>query len=201
MTYIKLNPDNTVNQYPYSVNHLKRDNPNTSFPAAMSDEQLAEYDVYPVTEASKPTFDPITQKAEEVTPVIINNVWTQQWQVVNKFDTLEEMKSAKTQSIKRSADVERNAGFNSSALGTVHEYGSTLEDRINLIGANQSNQPTKYNAKENGKRVRKSHNAAQMQQVLADGFAAIQTINYKESSLLDAINAAATIEELDAIVW
>ena len=201
MTYIKLNPDNTVNQYPYSINLLKRDNPNSSFPSALSDERLAEFNVYPVEEVTKPAFDPITQKAEELTPVLIDNIWTQQWQVANKFDTLEDMKSAKSESIKRSANTERNSGFTSDALGTTHEYGSTLEDRINLIGANKSNRPTKYNAKENGQKVRKQHTVQQMNQVLADGFTAIQIINDKEGLLLTQIDAATTVEELDAIVW
>ena len=107
----------------------------------------------------------------------------------------------KREQIQKAAEAERNAGFTSDALGTVHEYGSTLEDRINLIGASQAGQPTKYNAKENGQRVRKQHTPAQMNQVLADGFIAMQAIKDKEDLLLNQIDATTTVEELDAIVW
>lgn len=103
--------------------------------------------------------------------------------------------------ITAAADAERNAGFTSSALGTPHVYSSALEGRINLIGAAQAGQPTKYNAIENGQRVRKQHTPAQMQTVLADGFAAIQAINDKEAGLLDQIDAVTTLAELDAVVW
>lgn len=121
--------------------------------------------------------------------------------VVPHVTTLPEKIESKSLEIKTKAETERNEGFTSSALGTEHEYGSTLEDRINLIGANQSGQPTDYNVKESGQRKRKSHNPAQLNQVLSDGFAKLQTINSKESTLLDQIESATTIEELDLINW
>lgn len=114
---------------------------------------------------------------------------------------LENAKQNKASEIRSAAEVERDNGFTSSALGTAHVYGSTLEDRINLIGAAQAGQPTKYNATENGQRVRKQHTPAQMQTVLADGFATIQTINDKESGLLDQIDAVTTRAELNLVVW
>lgn len=110
-------------------------------------------------------------------------------------------KSAKTIELTGYAELDRNAGFTSSALGTVNTYDSTLEGRINLIGASQGGQPTNLNLKESGVRKRISHNTAQINTVLADGFAALQAINDKESGLLDQLDAATTLAELDNINW
>ena len=38
----------TVLKYPYSIKELKKDNPNTSFPATISDEVLSEFNVQKV---------------------------------------------------------------------------------------------------------------------------------------------------------
>lgn len=46
----------------YSIEQLRRDNPNTSFPKSIPDERLAEYDVYPYTRPSPPTYDSLTQR-------------------------------------------------------------------------------------------------------------------------------------------
>lgn len=44
----------------YSIDQLRMDNPNTSFPAAPSDALLAGYDVFPYTRPAQPTVDWIT---------------------------------------------------------------------------------------------------------------------------------------------
>jgi hypothetical protein len=43
-----LAPNQTVEKFPYSVNELKQDHPQTSFPANPSEAMLASYDVFPV---------------------------------------------------------------------------------------------------------------------------------------------------------
>lgn len=75
--YIKL-----TNGQPesYSVWHLRRDNPNTSFPTRVSDEMLAEWGVYPVAKVDRPTAD-YTKNVTEGTPVLKGDSWTQVWEV------------------------------------------------------------------------------------------------------------------------
>lgn len=80
--YIKLK-DGQVDKYPYSTYELRKDNPDTSFPAEMSDERLAEWDVYSVTSTNYPQVD-YKQNVEEGTPELIDGVWTQVWNVTNK---------------------------------------------------------------------------------------------------------------------
>lgn len=77
--YVKTE-NGVVTQYPYSYSQLLVDNPNTSFPDSMPDNQLDSWGVFPVTEVTQPTPTP-GEIVEEITPAEINGVWTQQWNV------------------------------------------------------------------------------------------------------------------------
>ena len=73
--YVKIT-NNTVDAYPYSIGQLRVDNPNTSFPDGMSVEQLAEWDVYPVTVVADPSYDPLTHKIQQAPePVLTDGAW------------------------------------------------------------------------------------------------------------------------------
>lgn len=71
--YIKL-----PSTYPYNPTRLRVENPNISFPEQMPDERLAEWGVFPVIPQTRPEV-PYTKVLEEITPIQINNNWTQQW--------------------------------------------------------------------------------------------------------------------------
>jgi hypothetical protein len=68
--------------YPYSIYELMRDNPQTSFPKNPTKEMLESYGVYEVEQVDSPTYDSSTHRVEEGTPVLIENVWTQVWNVI-----------------------------------------------------------------------------------------------------------------------
>jgi len=76
--YIKL-----INEIPieYSIHQLRSDNPQVSFPDHISEELLAEYDIYHLTPTDIPTYDPIYQNIREDIPTIINDTWVQTWKV------------------------------------------------------------------------------------------------------------------------
>lgn len=67
-------------KFPYSIGDLKSDNPDTSFPANLSEKTLAEFDVYVVTEVPAPVIDSKTHRQTQDVQ-IINGVWTQVWTV------------------------------------------------------------------------------------------------------------------------
>jgi hypothetical protein len=71
-----------VKQYPYSINDIKRANPNTSFPADVNDTLMAEYGAMRVYFATPPVLSD-TQVLVEDTPVFNVDAqrWTQVWQV------------------------------------------------------------------------------------------------------------------------
>jgi hypothetical protein len=70
-----------VETYPYSIGLLRKDNPQTSFPANPSDERLAEWNVYPVQPTNQPEVD-YTKNVTEGTPVNQDG-WKQVWVVTD----------------------------------------------------------------------------------------------------------------------
>ena len=73
MLLVKATND-TVQQYPYSVGLLRKENPNTSFPKQVSAEDMASFNVYPVTEVTPTVSD--TQKLVKVwTPTLVGGDW------------------------------------------------------------------------------------------------------------------------------
>ena len=83
--YVKTQEDQ-VQIFPYDTGSFLRDNPNTSFPKPISDETLADYGVYPVTQTSKPEHDAITHIAKPSAPELIDGAWTQGWTVEPRTD-------------------------------------------------------------------------------------------------------------------
>lgn len=76
--YAKVTND-TIDQYPYTVGDLRRDNPNTSFPRTIPTDTLAEYGLVTVQKTPQPEFDQLTHRVKEGTPVLDGDVWVQVW--------------------------------------------------------------------------------------------------------------------------
>lgn len=81
MLYVKVS--NGSVQFPYTIGQLRKDNPNTSFPAYITEATLANYSVFPVTEVAAPVVDPLTQRHEQTTPAQVDGKWTQVWRVID----------------------------------------------------------------------------------------------------------------------
>ena len=65
----------------YSIEQLRSDNPNISFPTAPSLTLLEEWDVYPCVVTDRPTCDTITQMVVALSIKQVDGVWTQGWGV------------------------------------------------------------------------------------------------------------------------
>jgi hypothetical protein len=82
--YVKAT-NGSVDQYPYTVAQLRRDNPNTSFPKRIPEATLASWNVYPVIKNDAPSYTERTQKIErESTPTLSDDSWSIGWTVTNK---------------------------------------------------------------------------------------------------------------------
>ena len=82
--FIKLTNDQP-NQFPYSVEQLRRDNTYTSFPKDVPTDVLADYGVYPVVRAAVPQFDPLVQSlVVHSTPTEAAGQWVLGYYVVQK---------------------------------------------------------------------------------------------------------------------
>lgn len=105
--YVLANGDSIA--YPYGPNHLRDDNPQTSFPALMPDTALAEWGVFPVAAVPQPLGDHTTVVTEGQ-PKFIDGVWRQVWVVENATAEL-----IAERTVERAASVrqERNAMLSS----------------------------------------------------------------------------------------
>ena len=81
MSYVKAS-NGVIEKWPYSLDDLRSDNPNVSFPAEIPDELLEDFGVYPVVPAVWPSYDAATHKRVEMNPEILNGWWIQQWSIV-----------------------------------------------------------------------------------------------------------------------
>lgn len=81
--YVKTSEGVAIS-YPYTTANLRSDNPQTSFPNAISDEMLANWGVYPVTIQDTPAYDPASQYVETANlPTLIDGIWVQTKTVVD----------------------------------------------------------------------------------------------------------------------
>lgn len=82
-TYAKIR-DGVVLQYPYDIYNLRRDNSNTSFPDGMTAEQYAKWEMLPVFIDSEPSYDPIYKEISPTGPFLVDGVWTQGWEILDR---------------------------------------------------------------------------------------------------------------------
>lgn len=93
-------------------------------------------------------------------------------------------------------------GFTSSALGAQHTYDSALEDQLNLIGAVGLGIDLPYRcADASGVKAFRTHTAAQLKQVAADGAAIKLAALEKAATLKAQVQAAADVTAVNQVVW
>ena len=93
-----------VESYPNTIGNLRRDNPNTSFPKNPSDELLEGFGMFRVTKVDRPEDDH-TKNIAEGTPVQINGVWTQVWNVTDaSAEEIAERTAQQAQSMRAERD-------------------------------------------------------------------------------------------------
>lgn len=123
--YIKLKNGN-VERYPYSINNLKQDNPQVSFPTDISNDILSMFEVYPVIQSIAPNVDKLTQKVVEETPNLVEGNWYQRWSVIDLSD---EDVALNKQIANEMAEIERSNAYKneSDPLFFKWQRGEALE--------------------------------------------------------------------------
>lgn len=72
--------NNQIN-YPYSLQKLREDNPNISFPSEITENLMGEFSIYEVRATPKP--NDYTKNISEGTPILIEGVYYQNWESTN----------------------------------------------------------------------------------------------------------------------
>lgn len=73
--FVKATNDQ-IDQYPYTVGDLRRDNPSTSFPKVVPEATMASFGMYPVGYEAAPDYDPMTHRLQHSSePVLKDGKW------------------------------------------------------------------------------------------------------------------------------
>ena len=84
MAYVKT-PNDRVVAFPYTLERMRRDNPNVSFPQNPPEQVLASFGVFKVEVEEPPKVDEKTKKAvRDNVPAPVEGRWVLGWRVVEK---------------------------------------------------------------------------------------------------------------------
>ena len=81
MLYIKIS-DGQVKEYPYSLEKLRDENPNVSFPQTPDENTLQSYGVCKVVGVNRPTVG-YAKNVSEALPEFVDGQWVQSWEVTD----------------------------------------------------------------------------------------------------------------------
>lgn len=85
----------------YDVAHLRRDNPQVSFPSNLTAEVLASHDIYELMPTEKPSVDH-TKNVAEGAPVLVGVEWRQGWVVTDaSADEIAEREAAEWANLRK----------------------------------------------------------------------------------------------------
>jgi hypothetical protein len=83
MRYLRIKNNQII--YPYSINQLKIDEYNVSFPQTITNEVLGTFSVYEVLITPKPNV--YTKNIEEGVPELVDGKYYQNWEIVDATET------------------------------------------------------------------------------------------------------------------
>jgi hypothetical protein len=83
MSYVLIDQKGNVGNYPFSLWELRNMYPHVSFPANISDEALANWNVFPVVKALTPEIDLLTQDLKPGPLVNNEGIWTESCIIVS----------------------------------------------------------------------------------------------------------------------
>lgn len=100
MFYVLTDGD-AIKQWPYTLPDLRADNPQTSFPANLTDAILSAWNVFPCEPVDPPPFDPSTQEVERIEPILSGTNWIEQWGVIDlTAEQAEEVQNAQWDNVR-----------------------------------------------------------------------------------------------------
>jgi hypothetical protein len=114
--------DDTIN-YPYDIPTLRASHPNVSFPANLTNEVLAEWDMYVVTPTPMPTD--YTKNITEGTPTLIDGIYYKNWVQTNAS---EEEINYRIQSKWEDIRIQRNELLTECDWTQLSDVSQTIKD-------------------------------------------------------------------------
>jgi hypothetical protein len=122
-----LASNNTISKFPYTLEELRSDNPRTSFPAILSEEELAVWGVFNVDEQGPPTFNEATESIEIGAPTYLDGKWVAEWIVTPAGTEEVERRTAAQAHLIR---TERNSVLAFTDYSQLPDYPGSTEDKV-----------------------------------------------------------------------
>lgn len=122
---------NAVMTYP----EFKALHPNTSFPRDMTLVQLEDYSCALVHDTERPEVTEL-QKVVEGAPELVEGVWRQTWEVLDRYDTVDAAAEAICRRVDALRDEKLRSGYTFTHSDDVEYTLQTRgeEDRVNWLG-------------------------------------------------------------------
>jgi hypothetical protein len=149
--YLKVSGSSII--YPYSVQQLKMENKNISFPTNVSDSLLETFDVYKVELRDSGYDDDYTKDVLEVTPTLSGSVYVQTYQITDVDETtLNTRKEIKWEEVRESRNTLlkdcdwtqfQDSPITGSKLTEWQTYRQSLRDITNQENPYNITWPTK----------------------------------------------------------
>ena len=116
-------------EYPYSIEKLRSDNPETSFPAVMSEEELNAWGVYSVEEQKPPAYNERLESISLKGPELNSEIgqWVAKWG--KKSHTAEEIKLI-TKAESSIVRTQRNNLLQKSDYTQLNDFPGTESDKL-----------------------------------------------------------------------
>jgi hypothetical protein len=122
--------------YPYSLAQLRREHPNTSFPASPQKELLAEFGMFPVSPSARPApSDSARKDVVEITPILVSGVWTQAWGEVDVSADEVAVRLAATVDNEHMALVKGDAFVEAFVKMTPAQVADYMEANVTSLGS------------------------------------------------------------------
>ena len=129
---------------------IRRAFPNVSFPALMTDEDIAAVGVWPLGQIAQPTVDRLTERVIPAAPALVDGAWQQQWHV-QPLDVDERAVAAKALQAeivaatqRRLDDFARTRGYDS--VDSTSKYKDISDEEIAAMEAGESALVMKFRA-------------------------------------------------------
>lgn len=85
--FVKLNNDNEIEKYPYTLDMFREENRNVSLPKFLNNKFLETRNIYPVIEDKKPEIDSVNYKlVRKNIPIYEENNWVLKWDILEKTE-------------------------------------------------------------------------------------------------------------------
>ena len=127
------------------------------------------------------------------------------WRLRTAATVLAEAQHIRIQALEAKAAEEINSGFESSALGSKHQYDSEQHNIDWIQAVVLSGDAAKITCDDTKgaatSKTPREHTAAQCKTVLKDGIAALLARKTRFRTLRDQVNAAADVTAVEAIKW